>query len=516
MRIKIMLAVILLAAAAPVQAAWQEASSQHFLVYSDDSPEHVKAFAAKLERFDKGLRRALGAPDPATSPMTRITVFVVPSIGAVQKLAGKRNGSVAGFYVPRASQSVAFVPRNTSDSDFSSMVVLLHEYSHHLMFSSYGEAVFPAWLIEGFAELYATARFNDDGGILFGEAPQYRAYGILDYETMPLAKLLTVDPNTLKDDRTKATFYARAWLLMDYMSLDLARRKQLGAYMRAVNDGQAIAESTKLLGDPQKLDGLLNRYAAQPHLLGFTIKAENLAIGPVGVRALSAAEAAIMPARIASARGVDRSTAAGVATIARKAAALYPDDPAVQDVLAETEHDAGNWAASQAAADRVLAANPTSIHALIYQGMSRAGALLEAKSVDHTQWAAVRATYRKANRLDPEYALPLELYYQSFIAAKEAPTANAQAGLLYAHVLAPFDVDLGMTAAYVLLQQGKGGAAKAVLKPIAYNPHNGDYAQAASALIATIEKDGDTAALAVMERQIDAANSGHPVSMNGK
>lgn len=506
MHIKALIAGMLLVATAPAQGAWQVASSQHFLVYSDDAPERVQAFAAKLERFDKGLRRALAAPDPATSPLARLTVFVVPNIAAVQKLAGKSSGDVAGFYVPRASESVAFVPRSTGQGDFNAMVVLLHEYSHHLMFSSFGKTVFPAWLVEGFAEFYATAQFNDDGSLLFGRAPQYRAFGILDYETMPLGKLLTADPNTLKDDAATATFYARAWLLMDYMTMDPARREQLGAYIHATNEGTAVAEATKLLGDPRRLDLQLNSFIERSHLLGFSIRPELLVIEPVNVRALSPAEAAIMPARIASTRGVTKATAPGVADAARKVAALYPDDPAVQNVLAEAEYDAGNLAASQAAADRALAADPNSVHAWVYKGRA-IEASIDAKSSGRAQWLAVRSAYSKANHLDPEYALPMQLYFESFLAASEAPPASAERGLLYAHVLAAFDPGLGMTAAYVLLKQGKPDEAKAALKPIAYNPHNGSSAKAASALIATIEKEGGPAAIVAMEQQMRAAGS---------
>ena len=501
MKLKLLLACMGMSATSPVAAAWQEATSQHFVVYSDDSPEKVAAFTSKLERFDKALRALRGIADDPISPMARVTVFVVSTVGAVQKLAGRGSGDIAGFYVPRASQSVAFVPRRSGSEDLSATEILLHEYSHHFMFSNWGGAVFPAWLVEGFAEFNAPATFKDDGGILLGGAPQYRAFGILDYETMPLKKLLTLDPNTLKDDSVRATFYARAWLLTHYLMLDAARRGQLSAYFAAINSGKSATEAAKLLGDPQKLDVELNKYAQQEHLSAFAIPGSRLGIRPVEVRALSLGEAAIMPARIASVRGVDGRTAPIVVALARKLAAPFPTDAAVQNELAEAEYDAGNWAASQAASDRALAADPKSIHALLYEGMARAAVAVAAKSTDPSQWATVRTWFSKANHLDPEYAWPLVLYYGSYVEAKQPPTPSAQKGLLYAHALAPFDQGLSISAAYVLLKQGKAGEAQAVLKPIAYNPHAGALAGSASAVIAAIDKGGADAALELLDKQ---------------
>ena len=49
-------------AAAPAQAAWLEARTEHFIVYSkDDSDASLREFATRLERFDKGMRHSAQA-----------------------------------------------------------------------------------------------------------------------------------------------------------------------------------------------------------------------------------------------------------------------------------------------------------------------------------------------------------------------------------------------------------------------------------------------------------------------
>lgn len=42
--------------AGTLHAAWQKAESKHFVVYSDDTPEHVRQFTTRLEKFDKAIR----------------------------------------------------------------------------------------------------------------------------------------------------------------------------------------------------------------------------------------------------------------------------------------------------------------------------------------------------------------------------------------------------------------------------------------------------------------------------
>lgn len=144
MKIKrFLLAATILFLPGAAMAKWHEASSPHFVVYANESPERLKAFATKLERFDKAMRFVGNIPDVDVGAANRLNVYVVSNVDAVQRLAGRGSGNVAGFYIGRASGSVAFVPRKVGSngaSDLDADTIFFHEYAHHFTLGLYNGA----------------------------------------------------------------------------------------------------------------------------------------------------------------------------------------------------------------------------------------------------------------------------------------------------------------------------------------------------------------------------------------
>jgi hypothetical protein len=143
---------LLVCAPGAARAEWREASSRHFLVYSEGSAESVRDFAAKLEKFDKAMRLRLGFGDADLGPANRVTVYVVDDVEQVRRLGRYRPGSdVAGFYSGRAGGSIAVTPRQIGAGrtfDMDPATILLHEYSHHVMMQ-YGSAAYPPGIGRG-------------------------------------------------------------------------------------------------------------------------------------------------------------------------------------------------------------------------------------------------------------------------------------------------------------------------------------------------------------------------------
>jgi tetratricopeptide (TPR) repeat protein len=482
---------------APALAEWREASSKHFLVYSEASEQSLRDFATKLERFDKAMRIRLGFHDEDLGPGNRVTVFVVDNMAAVQRLARAKGSGVAGFYSGRAGTSLAVVPRVSGSggaTDLNPATILLHEYSHHMMLQN-AAAAYPAWFREGFAEFYSTARFEKDGTIGFGAAANHRAWGLVGMSPLPIELLFDPTRRRLSQLEWEATIYGRGWLLTHYLTFDRKRSGQLSAYLKAIQGGKKSLEAAQLaFGDLKVLDRELKTYLNRRLIPYLPMKAELLTIQPVALRTLRPGEAAIMDLRMRSRVGVAKGDIPRVARDMRKAAAPWPDDPAVQAALAEAEFDAGDFDAAEAAAIRAVAADPKNVDALTYRAMA-AFERAKASPADEAGWKAVRGLIGKANRADPDDPRPLILYYRTFGEQGIAPTKLAVDGLLQAFALAPQDPGLRMNAARQLLVDGKAAEARRALIPLAYDPHGGEFGQAIAAVIAKLDSSGATAAL---------------------
>jgi hypothetical protein len=488
-----------LLATTAAHAEWYEATSKHFTVYSDDAPERVKAFTQKLERFNSAVRILRNAKEVDRGSASRVTIYQVASVSDIEKLSGP---NVAGFYRPLASGSIAFIPRKSGSSggqfEMSPQRVLLHEYSHHIMFNDWPEAVFPKWFVEGFAEFNSTAILKDDGSIIFGAPPTDRGYGTVMVNQMPASTMLKLNPG----DKDMATYalYSRGWLLTHYLTFDPDRRKQLAKYIGDINAGVPALEAGRVFGSPDVLDGKLNAYVRSPRFQSIQISGDKLPIGEVKVRPLTTAEAAIMPARMRSTAGVNPKTAPQVAAMARAAAAPFPNDAVVQNELAEAEYDAKNYVAAEAAAGRALAGDPKSVHAALYRGMALEAIATDAKSKDAAQWGTVRRWYIAANKIDPENAEALIRFYESYDAQGIKASKNAADGLLYAYALAPFSTEARLDAGRVYLQRGDAAKAKQALLPVTLGEATGEEIDKLRAVVATIDKEGSAPALAQLDK----------------
>ena len=494
-------AVATAALAAPADAAWRRASTDHFVIYSEASPKELEAYATRLERFDKAVRFTRGLADVKPSPSNRLTIFVVPNIGAVQKVFGKdAPHRVAGFYSGRASGSIAVTPRSAGgghELDMDADTVLFHEYAHHLMMANYHGA-FPAWFIEGFAEFNSAARVANDGTVSLGLAANHRAYSLAAYNPLPIDKMMSVHGFELKPDQIDA-LYSRGWLLTHFLTFEPSRQGQLAAYVRSLNGGASSLDAARqVFGDLNKLDRQLTDYLHRSSLVGFVLSPDKTRIGPIEVSELSPGASAIMNLRIRSKRGVGDAEAKALLPLVRQAAAPYSNDHLAQVTLAEAEYDAGNYAEAEAAADRALAADPKSVEALVYKGRAKM-ALAEAKE-DAALWKEARKWIVAANKLEPDDPEPLLLHYTSFMEQGERPTSAAVMGIERALELAPQDRGLRMTVARQHLVDGKAAEARAALAPLAFDPHAGGMGKFVGTIIQAIDSGGAKAALDILQK----------------
>jgi tetratricopeptide (TPR) repeat protein len=474
---------------AAAKAKWLEASSQHFVIYSDDQQQNLQKFSEQLERFHAAVTVLLDVPNITPSPSNRVTVYILRNDTQVRKLAGDGQKFLYAFYVPRAGQSLAIVPHvgaARGELPFS-MITLLHEYTHHVTFMT-STAALPVWVVEGSAEFFASAKFEDDGAVRLGRPATHRAGELRYANNVTLQELFNPNMEKRAKRRDFDSFYGRSWLLYHYLTFSKERQGQLRNYLNLINKGvEPLDAARKAFGDFKKLDDDLDTYFNRKTLTAVRIVPADLKIGPVAIRELSPGEAAIMPIRIRSRRGVDREQALAILPEARKIATAFPRDPAVLAALAEAEHDAGNYDASIAAADASLAIEPRQVDAYVQKGYSL---FAKARKADDkaAAYRAARLPFVELNKLENDHPLPLFFYYLSFVEQGQKPNAAALAGLRRAVELAPFDPELRGALAMQAIRDGNKDEAIWSLKPIAYSPHGGKGAEMAKMLIERLQK----------------------------
>jgi tetratricopeptide (TPR) repeat protein len=476
-------AALALFAAPPAWAEWHEASSDHFVIYADDKPDDIRKFAENLERYHAAMAYVLSLKAGKPSPSSRVTIYVVGDQNDIRKLMGGDSRNVAGFYIPRAGGSRAFVQdiRNQRGYPHFSTVVLLHEYAHHVLMTSSRFAM-PRWMNEGAAEFYAAAGFLDDGTVLIGRPAQHRSGELAYANPVHVRELLASGMSPGERGPGRDAFYGKSWLLYHYLFFSPERGAQMGQYHRNLIAGMpSLAAGEAAFGDLDTLEQELKSYLRTRRWLNLGLGPDKIAIGPIALRQLTPGEAAIMPMQIRSQRGVNLEQATAILPEVQAVAARYPEDPGVLTALAEAEYDAGNDAAAIAAADRALARDPARVNAYVQKGFAM---FRQARAAEDKEaaFAAAMQPFEALNAIENDHPLPLMYYYRSFAERRVKPPEDARAALEHASTLAPFDLELQFNTATMLLREGKVELASDFLAPLAVNPHGGKMAEAARKL----------------------------------
>jgi tetratricopeptide (TPR) repeat protein len=490
----------LLGLGAPAHAAWQEVRTPHFLIYSEGSPDFIRRFANNLERFDQSLRKIFQFADPAGDDPNPLTIFMVDSVEQVNSLCrgghDKANRAeadaacryVAGFYDGRASGSVAFVPRAVWDGSIGARTILFHEYAHHMMLAN-SQAAYPAWYVEGFAEFISNVKLDKPGEVGVGLPANDRYGSLIGGRRIPVRELLTTRAASLNSEDS-VTFYARSWLLTHYLTFSLPRNGQITKYLAAINQGKSSADAASMaFGDLDALNKELEAYLTRGKFSYRPVPVTDLPAAAIRIRRLERGEAAMMPIRLQSQRAVTEQSAPLLAGQARHIAAAWPSDPGAQLILAEAEYDAGYDDEAEAAADRVLAVQPDNRKAMIFKALAIMHRAKEANQFADAIWKAARGWLLKANKAEPDAAWPLVLFYRSFLEQGKSPTANAIAALEQGAGLAPQDDQVRMMLVRQYLRERKVAQARAMLVPLAFDPHAAED-NPARRLLERLDKNG--------------------------
>jgi tetratricopeptide (TPR) repeat protein len=195
---------------------WFEARTTHFNIYSCGDPEAVGLVAARLEQFCEAYATLAGTQAVASPP---VVVMAFPDHESLKPFLPLYNGqpaNLAAFFQHGEDENLIVLSLPTDGNPTADLDVIFHEYTHLLLRRN--DRIWPLWLKEGMAELYAT--FDTSGYQAQIARPIESHLRLLQEQPMmPLSELFAVShdsPQYNERDR-QGLFYAESWLLTHFL-----------------------------------------------------------------------------------------------------------------------------------------------------------------------------------------------------------------------------------------------------------------------------------------------------------
>ncbi|WP_336980173.1 hypothetical protein [Altererythrobacter fulvus] len=515
---RILVALLALAIAAPAGAEeWWRAETDHFVIKSRDSEKETREFAADLERFDSALRSLQNMPigEAEKSTANKLTVYRFGNQTDIARMAGSSESGIAGFFISNAGRSVAFVPankkRSTSiktkvdeDTQLNEKTVLQHEYTHYFMLQHF-PAAYPAWYVEGYAELLGTIRLNDDGSFFVGEPPLHRTYQLTQMAQFRLEDML--DANHKVTGLEAYQFYGTGWALTHYLNFAPGRLAQLNEYLAAIGQGEdSLTAAKRIFGDLGQIEKELRGYI-RTRMPGINVKPDNYAPPKVAMRPMTDAEAAVIRTEMRLGRGVDPKHAKDLLADAKAQAVQYAADYHAQAILAEAQLQAENLDEAERIGTQLLDTDPSAMDGWLILGSAATQRIKD----DPTQAAKAREYFGKAAMLDRNDPRPLIGFYYTYVKAKEEPPEDAIIALETAFDHAGTDVGYRLLLARQLTSENRLDTARTVLLPIAFRGHDqgeeagkeNDDKPSLTKLLALVSRGERDAAIAMMDKMFE-------------
>jgi len=207
----------------------------------------------------------------------------------------------------------------------------------------------------------------------------------------------------------------------------------------------------------------------------------------VSTRLLSQPEGDFLLLALRLELGFPKAEQQKVLELVRVKAARFRDSEYAQAVLAQAEVRYGDAARGHELLQTLLTSAPDDRRVLLDLASFELNAELKDAPARLEADRRARTLAVKANRLAPNDPEALFLFYLSFAHEAEGPSQNAVDALNEAYQYLPQYPPIAFALAREELRVGKPDLAVAVLKPIAYSPHGGEYSRKLRTWIQDIE-----------------------------
>jgi len=478
-------------AGVPAQAGeWSRLESEHFSVTTNRDGKMVREHLKQLERFRWLALQVLGADEKGLRAQAKFDIVLMRGRSSMLSLFPEMADMVAGLYMHCSEGAAAYATYEVGEAQWN-LMVLQHEYAHHLMFQ-YATIAYPAWYVEGFAEYMSTFYSVDDGASLGGmNQPRYRT---LTHRRpgswLPLERVLRwrMGAADKPDQEEIQSLYAQSWLLTHYMFSNSDRAKRLPAYFARVAAGEdpvaAFEPATGIaIAD---LQWQLKRYI-EDGVPMVQLRGNDMPQSSIQAVALSDAADAYLPtvlplmACVKPERG--QAILAQLRAIAAKPALV---DPALRQELARAEARFGDAGAAITLLDGLVGADAQNAeaHYLLGRAWDRQAQSLQGKEKAAAQEQArnhLFASYRLRKNHAPT------LYHLALALAREGVGPNAVNASRAARSLSPSVDVYALLESRLDLEVGDRERAVRALAPLASDPHSPDVAARMRLAIAAIQ-----------------------------
>jgi Flp pilus assembly protein TadD len=211
---------------------WQTVETRGVRIVAEASAEEVDALAQDLSGFHAAFSFLIGREIASTGPTT-IALVRDP------ELAGRLGlgWGAKGFAWTTFDGAFSFVQLHPSRVE--TRLTLFHEYTH-LLLSRHRSALIARWYTEGLADYFSTVAFRD-GALVVGALPAERLGWLIQRrKPMPLDLLFGGDRDTTLRGKATYDFYATAWALTHYLMAAPVRRRELSRFELELAKGTAL------------------------------------------------------------------------------------------------------------------------------------------------------------------------------------------------------------------------------------------------------------------------------------
>lgn len=451
----------ILIAASPAQAEWKKATSPNFVVYSDGDERTLRAYVQELESFDRMLRFRHRQPldQPAARPLP---IYLVGGIHQLRQVWYGAPEQVAGFYSPTSEGTFAVAIRQRDFNEF-----LRHEYAHHFFFNL-GLTV-PAWLHEGLAEYYMTAKFEGTG-VMIGNPSVLRAGTLLNFSWLPLEDLLTKSSGQILNEEQQDAYYPVAWALTHWFMSDPERSDKLWDYMRRVNAGENPARAMEQVTGQSltQLRATLGTYV-RGKLQGYTL---TNVVRPVEVKVerLGPSADALLLLNQKLIRGTGEARGSVLAEVRRRAE-RFPDDRLALFALGHAGLHFGDREGGMAALRRLLERFPDDTEAMQFLALGYIEQARDEPARARELLPLARAQLVRAVQIDPNDYRTYALIGRMRQGEPGYPSDNDLQAWRNAWELAPEIYSTVVAYGSALMLREQFTEAEKVLLPLANHPH---------------------------------------------